>query len=108
MLASTIAGMAIAQVGTSLPHGMGYALLIIKIPHGLANGVLTIEYLKCFKDKSKINKMLNLLGLHNLQDLKEIFDSLFKVNTKLTEEEIKEFACNFAENKAKLKIILKK
>lgn len=104
MLASTIAGMAIAQVGTSLPHGMGYALTYHKkIPHGLANGVLTIEYLKCFKDKSKINKMLNLLGLHNLQDLKEIFDSLFKVNTKLTEEEIKEFACNFAENKAKLK-----
>ena len=27
LVASTIAGMVISQTGTSLPHGMGYALL---------------------------------------------------------------------------------
>ncbi|NLZ47794.1 MAG: iron-containing alcohol dehydrogenase [Clostridiales bacterium] len=104
MLASTIAGMSIAQAGTSLPHGMGYALTYYKkLPHGLANAVLTIEYLKSFKDQSKINKMLSILGLNNLQDLKDIFDSLFNVNLKLTEEEVKLYASKFAENKAKLK-----
>lgn len=104
MMASTIGGMAIAQVGTSLPHGMGYALTYYKkLPHGLANAVLTIEYLKCFKDQNKINKMLNILGLNSLQELKDIFDSLFKINIKLTEEEINQFAAKFTENKAKLK-----
>lgn len=104
MLASTLGGMAIAQVGTSLPHGMGYALTYHKkLAHGLANGVLTVEYLKSFKDHTKINKMLNLLAINSLQDLKEIFDSLFKVKLKLKEEEIKEFASKFTENKAKLK-----
>lgn len=104
MLASTIGGMAIAQVGTSLPHGMGYALTYYKnLPHGLANGVLTIEYLRCFKDQSKINKMLAILNLKNLDDLKTIFDKLFRINMKLTEEEVKLFSIKFTENKAKLK-----
>ena len=82
---------------------MGYALTYHKLAHGLANGVLTVEYLKSFKDQTKINKMLNLLAINSLQDLKEIFDSLFKVKLKLKEEEIKEFASKFTENKAKLK-----
>ena len=50
MLASLFAGFNIAQVGTSLPHGMGYALTYRKgLPHGLANGILTVEYLRSFK-----------------------------------------------------------
>ncbi len=70
MLASALAGIQIAQTGTSLPHGMGYPLTYFKgLPHGLANGVLTIEYLKSFKDKTKIERMLRFLGLSHLGEL---------------------------------------
>jgi 1,3-propanediol dehydrogenase/alcohol dehydrogenase len=41
LYASMLAGMVIAQTGTTLLHGMGYALTTTYgIPHGLANGVL--------------------------------------------------------------------
>lgn len=104
MLASTIAGIQISQNGTSLPHGMGYPLTYFKgLPHGLANGVLTIEYLKTFRDTEKLSKMLNILGLSSLDELKEIFDKLFKVNINITEDDIKEYSQAFFSNKAKLK-----
>lgn len=104
MLASMLGGMAIAQCGTSLPHGMGYPLTYYKnLPHGLANGVLTVEYLKSFKNKDKITRMLNILEIKNLEHLKIIFNSLFQVDIKLTPEEITQYASNFAQNKSKLK-----
>ncbi|AFL98981.1 alcohol dehydrogenase, class IV [Desulfitobacterium dehalogenans ATCC 51507] len=104
MLASTLAGMLISQSGTSLPHGMGYPLTYYKgLPHGLANSVLTMEYLKSFKDKTKIEKMLNLLQLDDLADLEGIFKKLINVRVEITEEEIMEYAQNFLSNKDKLK-----
>ncbi|QAA31830.1 iron-containing alcohol dehydrogenase family protein [Clostridium manihotivorum] len=104
MAASTIAGIQIAQTGTSLPHGMGYALTYNKgLPHGLANGVLTIEYLKSFKEQSKIRRMLKLLDLKSIDELSQIFNKLFKVDIAITEQEIVEYATSFAANKAKLK-----
>lgn len=104
MLASTMAGMQIAQNGTSLPHGMGYPLTYFKgLPHGLANGVLTIEYLKSFKDQTKIDRMLNILGLSNLGELEAIFNSLVNVKIDITVEEIHKYSKEFVSNKAKLK-----
>ncbi|GKX65234.1 iron-containing alcohol dehydrogenase family protein [Inconstantimicrobium mannanitabidum] len=104
MLASTLAGIQISQTGTSLPHGMGYSLTYFKgLPHGLANGVLTIEYLRTFKDKTKVNKMLNILGFNTLNELEEIFTKLFKVDIDITTEEIVEYSQAFVSNKGKLK-----
>lgn len=104
MMASVMGGIQIAQNGTSLPHGMGYPLTYFKgLPHGLANGVLTIEYLKSFKDKTKINRMLNLLGVSDLGELETIFNSLIDVRLYITEEEINEYSRSFISNKAKLK-----
>lgn len=104
MLASTLAGIQISQTGTSLPHGMGYSLTYFKgLPHGLANGVLTIEYLRSFKDKAKVEKMLEILGLNTLNELEEIFTRLFNVDINITEEEILEYSKVFVSNKGKLK-----
>lgn len=104
MMASAMGGIQIAQNGTSLPHGMGYPLTYFKgLPHGLANGVLTIEYLKCFKDKTKIEKMLNILGLTYLEELEAIFKSLIDVKINITVEEISEYSEGFISNKDKLK-----
>lgn len=104
MLASMFGGIAIAQTGTSLPHGMGYALTYHKgIPHGLANGVLTVEYLKCFKNKERIKKLLSLLGMEELEQLESILKSLIRVDAVLSSQEILEYAASFAGNKDKLK-----
>ncbi|OPJ60520.1 iron-containing alcohol dehydrogenase family protein [Clostridium chromiireducens] len=104
MLSSTLGGMQISQTGTSLPHGMGYPLTYFKgLPHGLANGVLTIEYLKSFKNKTKIEKMLNILKLNSLEELQEIFKKLLNMNIQVTEEEIIEYSKALVSNKAKLK-----
>ncbi|MEL7655561.1 MAG: iron-containing alcohol dehydrogenase family protein [Bacillota bacterium] len=104
MLASTLAGMLISQSGTSLPHGMGYALTYHKgLPHGLANSILTMEYLKSFQDQRKIKKMLSILQLDDLTELEGIFKKLLKVRIEIAEEEIREYAKNFMANKDKLK-----
>lgn len=104
MMASAMGGIQIAQNGTSLPHGMGYPLTYFKgLPHGLANGVLTIEYLKSFKDQTKIERMLNILGLSHLGGLETIFNSLIDVKLDITAEEIHEYSKAFVSNKDKLK-----
>ncbi len=104
MIASALGGIQIAQNGTSLPHGMGYPLTYFKgMPHGLANGILTMGYLRSFKDQTKIKRMLSLLGLKNLDELEIIFDQLIDVKIDMTEEEINQYARAFVSNKAKLK-----
>ncbi|NLL19359.1 MAG: iron-containing alcohol dehydrogenase [Clostridia bacterium] len=103
MLASVLGGIQIAQNGTSLPHGMGYPLTYFKgLPHGLANGVLTTEYLKSFKDQTKIKRMLNILGFSHLGELETVLNRLVGVKIDINPEEIKEYANSFVMNKDKL------
>ncbi|MGL6173382.1 MAG: iron-containing alcohol dehydrogenase family protein [Cellulosilyticaceae bacterium] len=103
MLASTLGGVAIANTGTSLPHGMGYALTYFKnVPHGLANGVLYIHYLRTFKDRTKVEKIHHLLGLKSHQELEKILSILCKHRIKVTEEELKSYAETMCANAAKL------
>ncbi|HHU48671.1 MAG TPA: iron-containing alcohol dehydrogenase [Clostridiales bacterium] len=104
MMASVMGGIQIAQNGTSLPHGMGYPLTYFKgLPHGLANGVLTIEYLKSFKNQTKIERMLNIMGYSHLGELEAVFNSLIDVRVDITVEEINEYSKSFFSNKSKLK-----
>ena len=104
MLASVMGRIQIAQTGTSLPHGMGYPLTYLKgLPHGLANGVLTIEYLKSFRDQRKINRMLRILGYDTLEELEDVFNQLIDIKVDITEEEIIDYSEQFISNKGKLK-----
>lgn len=103
MYASTIAGILIAQIGTSIPHGMGYPLTYYKgLPHGIANGVLYVEYLRSFKNRERVEKLPFLLGLESYQSMEDILRTFTKVDLKLSHEEIHEFSKSIAENKAKL------
>jgi alcohol dehydrogenase len=104
LLASTLGGIAIAQTGTSLPHGMGYHLTYFKgMPHGLANGVLYKAYLKCFKDQSKVLQIHKMLGLESHEALESVLDCLCESKITLSKQEIEQFAKGMCENKAKLK-----
>lgn len=104
MLASVLGGIQIAQNGTSLPHGMGYPLTYFKgLPHGLANAVLTVEYLKSFKNQTKIDRMLNILGFSHLGELEAIFDKIIDVKVDINADEINEYSQRFFTNKKKLK-----
>ncbi|MGL4344733.1 MAG: iron-containing alcohol dehydrogenase family protein [Cellulosilyticaceae bacterium] len=103
MLASTIAGMAIANTGTSLPHGMGYYLTYYKgVPHGYANGVLYKGYLNLFKDQTKIEKMAKVLGLQNKESLIQVIEGLVDIQVDVTEDEMQKWTMDMMQNEAKL------
>ncbi|HHW66324.1 MAG: hypothetical protein PWP07_907 [Epulopiscium sp.] len=104
LLVSTIAGIVIAQSGTSLPHGMGYALTYFhNVAHGRANGLLMKAYLDIHPDKQKVQKILTCLRLNSLEDLGEYLDVLLGEKETVTENEIFEYAEGMISNEAKLK-----
>ena len=104
MVASTMAGMVIAQAGTSLPHGMGYALTYFhNIPHGKANGVLLKSYLEFCQDESKIRKILYLLTLENLDELGDFLSAILGDINTVTYNDICSYASIMASNNNKLK-----
>ncbi|MBW9151746.1 iron-containing alcohol dehydrogenase family protein [Clostridium estertheticum] len=104
MLASTIAGMVIAQSGTSLPHGMGYALTYFhNIPHGMANGVLLKSYLQFSENKHRVRKILYLLTIENLDELGDFLNDMLGSIDNVSYKDICSYAENMALNKDKLK-----
>jgi alcohol dehydrogenase len=104
MLASSIGGMAIANTGTSLPHGMGYALTYFKgVPHGLANALLFKAYLRCFENKSKVEKVYKLLGFGSGEEFEEFLLKMLHADIVVSREEIEGWSEAMCSNTAKLK-----
>jgi alcohol dehydrogenase class IV len=104
MIASCIAGIVITQSGTSLPHGMGYALTYNKgIPHGKANGILLKSYMNFCNDKYKVKTIIELLGFNTLEELGQFLCEVLGEPVALTDEELYEYASLMAGNEAKLK-----
>lgn len=104
MMVSTLGGMAITQTGTSLPHGMGYNLTYFKgMAHGMANGILYEEYLKVFKDKTRVNNLLSFIGVDSIEELGEEFRRILKWDGSVTKEELSSYAKAISSNKGKLK-----
>lgn len=104
MEVSMLAGMVIAQTGTSLPHGMGYALTYHHgLPHGLANGVLFSAYLEVFNDDTLVKDLLRAMELPNLESLTEALRTLCRVDLTLDEATLWRYAEEMGQNQAKLK-----
>lgn len=102
IIASTLAGMVIAQSGTSLPHGMGYPLTYYhNIAHGKANGILLKSFLDLHQDKTKVNKIIDLLNFNTLEDFGEYLTDLLG-EVSLTKEEVEDYTKSFLSNKRKL------
>lgn len=68
LLASCLAGMAIAHTGTAIPHGLSYVLTYdLHMPHGAAVGYFQEGYLR----EAKAQDRETLLSLAGFQDLAE-------------------------------------
>lgn len=93
--ASLLAGMVIAQTGTTAVHAMGYSLTYFKdIDHGRANGILLGEYLKLI-EKEKPNlagRILDLMKLPNAETFKELTNQLFGEKEFISSEEIMRYS----------------
>lgn len=102
---STLAGIVIAQSGTSLPHGMGYALTYNKgLKHGMANGILLAAYLNCSKSMCKVDDIISLMRFDSIEDFAIYLANLFgEINLELDESELKDYANIMMANRSKLK-----
>lgn len=93
-LHSTLQGINIINEVTGVPHGLGYPLsTYYHIPHGLACGIFEGEYLRIFKDKSRVNRAMQLLGFENLDSFCDYIQLILAphLDFTVTEKEIDEW-----------------
>lgn len=104
MFASSLAGMAIAHTGTSLPHGLSYYLTYHKgIPHGAAVGVFLPAYLSLMAEEMEAQVVMTLraLGFGSIEQFEGfIFTLLSRV--ELTSGEQEEMYDAIVSNPAKM------
>ncbi len=101
LYASTLAGMAIAQSGTTAVHGMGYALTYFYgIPHGRANALLLGETLRLCEEK-KVRKLPHILAAFHapLDGVTSLLDALIGKREEIPKEELEAFAARAMMNK---------
>lgn len=94
MYASTLAGIVIAQAGTTLVHGMGYPLTYYKgFSHGRANGLLLPEYMKLMEESmsDKAERVWEILGFSGAADFQAFMKDLMPDEVVLTDEDVENF-----------------
>ena len=104
MLTSTVAGMAIAQTGTSLPHALSYEITYNHgVPHGKACGFFLAAYMKEYsKNKPEdVEQILALLGFATLDDFRDAMHQLLGT-ISISEQELNTYADNVMDNPSKL------
>lgn len=95
LTASLLAGIVIAQTGTTVLHAMGYSLTYFKkIEHGRANGLLMGGYLQYLlpEHREKVMAVLRALGLSGIADLKALINDLVGDRERISEKEISAFS----------------
>lgn len=94
LIASTLAGMVIANTGTTAVHALGYPFTYYKgVDHGRANGLILGAFL-AFVEKThpkEIAIMLSHLGLTSVQAFCELLDGLLGEEIAITEQEARHF-----------------
>lgn len=104
MFASSLAGMGIAQTGTSLPHGLSYYLTYHKgIPHGRAVGIFLSGYLEILPEQyeAQVLMALRALGFGSLEQFAGLMKELLGT-VELTKEEVAEMVSEMTKNERKL------
>ena len=100
LTASTLGGMAIAQTGTSLPHGLSYTLTYEGgIPHGAAVGLFQSGYLRN-ADSADRQHILSLTGFADTDEIAKFIADISPVNVPA--ELLEKAAVNLLNNPKKL------
>lgn len=89
--ASTLAGMVIANTGTSVVHTMGYSFTYFKnVAHGHANGLLLGAFLEIAEKQipGRIHEILTCLGMKEAHELTECLGRLLVKKPEVSEEEL--------------------
>lgn len=95
LVASYLAGMVIAQTGTTAVHAMGYSLTYFRnIDHGRANGLLLGEYLRFIEKKRSdlVQEIIEAMNVRSVEEYIEIMNQLFGEKEKLSPEEILKYS----------------
>ncbi len=98
---SNIMGFAFMRAGTTIPHGMGYALSTFKgVNHGLSCSVCLGEYLKCFKEQEnidRVNKAVTLCGFDTVDEFADYMAEIISrdLHITVTEEELEQWSHDF-------------
>ena len=104
MLIASVAGMAIAQTGTSLPHALSYGITYnYNVPHGHACGILLCAYMEEYS-KNKPEDVATVLSLLGFEDL-AAFDAFLKgllQQPKVPQDVLEQMARDMAVNTGKL------
>jgi alcohol dehydrogenase class IV len=94
LYASMLAGIVIAQTGTTAVHAMGYSLTYFKnIDHGRANALLLPGFMR-FTEKSDpdaIKNILHAMTLETMDELDALFERLIGERERITMEELEQF-----------------
>ena len=104
MLTATIAGMAIAQTATSLPHAMSYEMTYRKgLPHGKACGIFLAAYMREYarQNKKDVDDILGFLGMEDLDAFEKLLTELIG-KPEISEEELISYAENVSKDQGKI------
>ena len=104
MLTSTVAGMAISQTGTSIPHYLSYTITYEHgVSHGRACGMFLSEYVKLYEKHNKVEtgKICGWLGFEDTEAFAAYLRELIGT-VEITEKECDLYVANLLGNKGKL------
>ena len=96
LFASMLAGVSIAQTGTTIIHALGYPLSTFKnLKHGLANAVLMVQTLRMIEHDAPKSVLRAIRPMGNLEDFEEFLRSILsRLNLRIDLErsEMEEWA----------------
>ncbi len=95
MYASTLAGIVIAQAGTTVNHAFGYPVTTFKgVKHGQATGMFLPETLKVMMKENEgiVSEVLELFG--GMEGLEEFLErvGVYEADIEITDEDVKAWA----------------
>lgn len=99
---STLAGMVIANTGTTAVHSMGYLLTYFHgVDHGRANGLILPSFLSFINkhDSGMVSSILTIMGFKTVQEFKDTLDQLFGERESLSREQVEKYIAIAAKSK---------
>ena len=102
LVAANIFGWAFGQTGTTIPHGMGYPLSHFKqLNHGLSCSITLGEYIRGFKDTSKVQHVIEACGFKDVNEFADYINEIIRrdVHIQVTHAEIDRWTADFCKLK---------